>query len=663
MFLEKNLSKLIIFTPIILIILVTTLVTFSQIRHLEKRFSNDREKLKQKLIEEEKNKLSQKLNAVSDYINYKKSINQKILQDRIKKRVEIAYNIVSNKYNKDTGVMTQEKIKEELIHILKEVKYDNNGYFFLKEIKEDKIIAKIYPSYVLYENKDISNIQDNEHKDFLNRCKELLKDKKSTFITYSLKKINTLNSFEKTSYIQKFEPFNWIIGYGEYLYDIDNLTKQDVLDRLKSINFEDNNLIYTINFKKEFIHGIEDKNFSYKGLYSYIDKSIENKEFDKTSFYWTKDYERLFAYKFIKEWDWIIVTSINLKSLEDIILDILGSKQQEEDKFIHDSIKIAFIVIIFGSLLTFIILKKIETIFKTYKNSIESQKNALKNINATLEFKVKEKTKELEEFNNKLKDKIKDEVSKNREKDQILYNQSKMAAMGEMIGNIAHQWRQPLSTISTAASGISLKIDFQMYCEEEIKKDLKSIVGTTQYLSQTIEDFRNFFIENKYKESFNLVNSIKKDINIINSSFKNNHIELITSFEEITMFGIQNELTQAILNILTNAKDVLIEKVNHFEERRIIKIQIKAINNFAYIYIQDNGKGIKKQIIDKIFEPYFTTKHKSQGTGIGLYMTREIIVKHMKGEIKVENKSFEHEGIRYLGACFEIKLPVNSEAV
>ncbi len=212
MFLEKNLSKLIIFTPIILIILVTTLVTFSQIRHLEKRFSNDREKLKQKLIEEEKNKLSQKLNAVSDYINYKKSINQKILQDRIKKRVEIAYNIVSNKYNKDTGVMTQEKIKEELIHILKEVKYDNNGYFFLKEIKEDKIIAKIYPSYVLYENKDISNIQDNEHKDFLNRCKELLKDKKSTFITYSLKKINTLNSFEKTSYIQKFEPFNWIIG-------------------------------------------------------------------------------------------------------------------------------------------------------------------------------------------------------------------------------------------------------------------------------------------------------------------------------------------------------------------------------------------------------------------------------------------------------------------
>ncbi|AXH15739.1 hypothetical protein CP985_08730 [Malaciobacter mytili LMG 24559] len=663
MFLEKNLSKLIIFTPIILIILVTTLVTFSQISHLEKKFLSDREKIKQKLIEEEKNKLSQKLTSISNYINYKKSKNNKILKNRIKKRVDLAYNIISNKYNKDAGIIKQDKIKEELIHILKEVKYDNNGYLFLKEIKEDKIFARIYPSYILYENKDITNIEDKEHKDFLNRCKELLKDKKAGFITYSLKKINTLNSFEKISYIKKFEPFNWIIGYGEYLLDIDNLTKQDILARLNSINFEDNNLIYTINFKKEFIHGVEDKNFLYKELYSYIDKSIENKEFDKTNFYWTKNYEKLFAYKFIKEWDWIIITSINLKSLEDIILDILGSKQQEEDKFIKESIKIAFMVIIFGTLLTFLISKKIESIFKSYKNSIESQKNALKNINATLEHRVKEKTKELKEFNKKLKDKIKEEVCKNREKDQILYNQSKMAAMGEMIENIAHQWRQPLSMISTIASGISLNIDFKMYNEKETKNDLKSIVDTTKYLSQTIEDFRNFFIENKHKESFNLVDSIKKDINIINSSFKNNHIELITSLEDITMFSIQNELTQAILNILTNAKDVLIEKINHLEERRIVKIQTKAINDFVYIYIQDNGKGIKKEIIDKIFEPYFTTKHKSQGTGIGLYMTREIIIKHMKGEIKVENRSFEHEGIKYLGACFEIKLPVNIEAV
>ncbi len=663
MFLEKNLSKLIIFTPIILIILVTTLVTFSQIRHLEKKFLNDREKLKQKLIYEEKTKLSQKLNSISDYIDYKNFRNNEILENRIKKRVDLAYNIISNKYNKDTGIIKQDKIKEELIYILKEIKFDSNGYFFLKEIKEDKIFARIYPTYPLYENKDILTIKDEGHKNFLNKCKELLKDKKAGFISYNLKKLNFSNNLEKISYVKKFEPFNWVIGYGEYLTDIDNEIKQNVINRLNSINFEDNNLIYTIDFNKNIIQGYVDKNYSYKDLYSFIDKSIKNKEFGKTNFYWTKNYEKLFAYKFIKEWNWIVITSINLKSLEDTLIDILGSKQQEEDKFIKESIKIAFMVIIFGTLLTFLISKKIESIFNSYKNSIESQKNALKNINATLEHKVKEKTKELKEFNKKLKDKIKEEVYKNREKDQILYNQSKMAAMGEMIENIAHQWRQPLSTISTASSGISLKIDFGMYNEEEIKNDLKSIVDTTLYLSQTIEDFRNFFIENKHKERFNLVDSIKKDINIINSSFKNNHIELITSLEDITMFGIQNELTQAILNILTNAKDVLIEKINHLEERRIVKIQTKAVNDFAYIYIQDNGKGIKKEIIDKIFEPYFTTKHKSQGTGIGLYMTREIIIKHMQGEIKVENRSFEHEGIKYLGACFEIKLPVNIEAV
>ncbi|RXI41148.1 hypothetical protein CRU99_09880, partial [Malaciobacter mytili] len=214
MFLEKNLSKLIIFTPIILIILVTTLVTFSQIRHLEKKFLNDREKLKQKLIYEEKTKLSQKLNSISDYIDYKNFRNNEILENRIKKRVDLAYNIISNKYNKDTGIIKQDKIKEELIYILKEIKFDSNGYFFLKEIKEDKIFARIYPTYPLYENKDILTIKDEGHKNFLNKCKELLKDKKAGFISYNLKKLNFSNNLEKISYVKKFEPFNWVIGYG-----------------------------------------------------------------------------------------------------------------------------------------------------------------------------------------------------------------------------------------------------------------------------------------------------------------------------------------------------------------------------------------------------------------------------------------------------------------
>jgi signal transduction histidine kinase len=278
-------------------------------------------------------------------------------------------------------------------------------------------------------------------------------------------------------------------------------------------------------------------------------------------------------------------------------------------------------------------------------------------MNATLESKVDEKTEELEKLNMKLKDKVDEEVLKNRKKDQMLFNQSKMASMGEMIGNIAHQWRQPLSTISTAASGMSIKIDYDLASKEELKKDLELIVDTTQYLSHTIEDFRSFFKATKDKEKFCLTKLIKKDINIMNSAFKNNFIEVVYEFEDVELNTIQNELTQSILNILTNAKDALSQNSS---KNRLIIIKTFIKDRFVFITIQDNGGGIDEKIMDKIFEPYFTTKHQSQGTGIGLYMTREIVVKHLNGTIKVKNKNFKHKEKEYLGACFEIKLPLDS---
>ncbi len=143
----------------------------------------------------------------------------------------------------------------------------------------------------------------------------------------------------------------------------------------------------------------------------------------------------------------------------------------------------------------------------------------------------------------------------------MLFNQSKMASMGEMIGNIAHQWRQPLSTISTAASGMSIKIDYELASKEELKKDLEIIVDTTQYLSHTIEDFRSFFKPTKEKEKFSLVKLIKKDINIMNSAFKNNFIEVVYEFEDVELNTIQNELTQSILNNFDKCKRCLNFKI------------------------------------------------------------------------------------------------------
>ncbi|RXJ99575.1 hypothetical protein CRU98_05985 [Arcobacter sp. CECT 8986] len=662
MFHEKYLSKLIIFTPIILIILVTTLVTFTQINKLENKFIDDSSKLKAKLINEEKNKLSQKIDTLNDYILYKKSTTKNIINEQIQKRVELVYNIVLHKYNKDTGILRQSETKKDLINIIKQMNLDNNGYFFLIDIKNKNFKPIIYPSNKNYINKNITNTNDVAHHEFILKSKELLKVKDEGYVTYTLKQnINKLSDYQKISFIKKFEPYHWLIGYGEYFEIIDNLLKQDVLNRINSLAYSSEQKIFVLDKNNNILNKSEDKSLKIQDK-DFI-KKVElyrNSDYEKTFFYWTKNYENLIAFKYIKEWNWVLVNSIDLKSLEKTIIDIIGNKKIEEKNFITYSIKIAFIVILIGSLLTFFLSKRIEMIFKSYKNNIESQKNALKNINATLESKVKEKTKALELLNEQLKDEVQKEVLKNREKDQMLFNQSKMAAMGEMIGNIAHQWRQPLSTISTAASGIAIKIDYNLVSPEEIKDDLKSIVNTTQYLSQTIEDFRNFFKENKQKENFNLKDCINDSLNIVDSSFKNNYIEVVLNTEDIEVHTIKSELTQAILNILTNAKDILTDKINQFEEKRVIYIDLYKDENFAYIEIWDNGGGIKKEILNKIFEPYFTTKHQSQGTGIGLYMTREIIIKHLNGNIKVENINKKYQDKNYLGANFKIIIPVSN---
>ena len=248
------------------------------------------------------------------------------------------------------------------------------------------------------------------------------------------------------------------------------------------------------------------------------------------------------------------------------------------------------------------------------------------------------------------------DITKMKNQEKLLIQQSKMAAMGEMIDNIAHQWRQPLSLISTVATGLELKLEYNTFKKEESLKELKILNKTTQHLSQTIDDFRNFFNSNKEKNEFSVWNLINKNIKLFEGMFKNNKIEIvIEKIEDAVIDNYENELTQALLNVFYNARDVMIEQKIH----KYIFINIRKNDDFISINIRDNGGGIKEEVIDKIFEPYFTTKHQSQGTGIGLYMTHQIIEKNMKGSISASNVTFMHQYNQYKGANFLIKLPLN----
>jgi signal transduction histidine kinase/ABC-type amino acid transport substrate-binding protein len=240
------------------------------------------------------------------------------------------------------------------------------------------------------------------------------------------------------------------------------------------------------------------------------------------------------------------------------------------------------------------------------------------------------------------------------EKENLLTQQSKMAAMGEMLENIAHQWRQPLSIISSSASAVQLHKEFDSLSGEFLSQSMESIEKSAQYLSKTIDDFRNFFKQSKEPVDFPAKELFDKCIVIINSSIEKNNITLVKNIGDIHVKTLENELIQVLMNLFKNSIDALSEAE---ETEPYIFIEVKEDKHSVRIEFKDNGGGIPEKIIDRIFEPYFTTKHKSQGTGIGLYMSFEIITKHLKGSFTVENSSFIYNGRDCRGAKFTILLP------
>ena len=242
---------------------------------------------------------------------------------------------------------------------------------------------------------------------------------------------------------------------------------------------------------------------------------------------------------------------------------------------------------------------------------------------------------------------VNEQIDKRLEQEQILIQQSKLASMGEMIGNIAHQWRQPLAQISAIHMNMKVTYDFDKFTKEYLNTKIKEANTLTNYMSQTISDFQNFFKPQGEKEEFHVEKACRDSYLILESSLKYHNIKTtINVIEDSLVFGYKNEYSQVILNVLSNAKDILIEREIKNPE---IKIEIKTGNNFAIVKIQDNANGVSEDIIEKIFDPYFTTRHKTQGTGIGLYMSKNIIERNMKGFINVRNDNN--------GAIFTIKIP------
>ncbi len=417
-----------------------------------------------------------------------------------------------------------------------------------------------------------------------------------------------------------------IVTEMENVYDthVHYLIKRDIYNEKVFENFKG---LYTDSI--EHIDYVKlDRNYQNKIHPWYDDKNIK-KQLDKN---FTQ--QQIFSvelnkdHKYSKELQHVLVTFMPIKNIEGDAISYFVFYSENLDLHIMGN-KYTQIKVIVAIVLAVLFL--LLYIFIVYKNKAVESKNKMAKFNNLLKQKVGQKTKELQKINESLEERIKLEVEQNQQKERQIFEQSKKAAMGEMIGNIAHQWRQPLNELAIRIQTLKQYQQMHMIDEDFILDFIKENKQTIDYMSNTIDDFRFFFKREKEKTFFMILPVVEKTLALLNASLEYNKISTsINAKEDFEFEGMQTELQQVLMNLINNAKDAIID-------RNIENPSIKITIEKNKILIRDNAGGIYPENEDKIFDPYFTTKKDINGTGLGLYMSQVILEKNMDGRLYCQN--------------------------
>jgi len=537
-----------------------------------------------------------------------------------------------------------ESLKNEIIEYVKRLKSKNNEYIFLADENANVLATQneVFMNTNFYTSKYVKISEEEKLK-----VEKIKTSKKpSTYIEYEIFNPET-NEYEvKTTYIKWVDKWKFYIGTGFQNKNIDLLIekRENELEKVYSENI--NKILF---FSLLIVMGLMIVSLL-------ISKKLEN-SFNRYKNNINKAKKKLIKAQEIAlmgDWEYCLADKRMYWSKQIYKILNIDKKPKKFSKSFLSSI---------------LHEDDIEKFYKALEKTINdgvSDDNIYRMYDSQMNIKyLSVKSEKASDI--KLIGVVQDITStvkaqlEQKEQERIIFQQSKLAAMGEMIGNIAHQWRQPLSTISTVSTGVKVQKENNILNEDQLIEDMNTINNATQYLSQTIDDFRNFFEPKKDKLTvFDISDALDKTLKLVSAQFQHRNIRIHKDVLNINIESLENEIIQVLINILNNSKDAL---GNLTSNEKHIFIKIRDLDDKIKIEIYDNAGGIDTKIIDRVFEPYFTTKHKSQGTGIGLYMSKEIINNLLKGEITVNNYEFEYEEIKYTGAKFTLIFDKNGEKI
>jgi len=605
---NKLIPYLIVIVPLVLVLSVSFFITTFYLNKVESYFAQAKENSIKDYINLQKAQSEQMINQLTLLFEYTNNRVEPRIEKELKNEVDLAYKIAHKIYNKYRGKKSSKEIKQRIKDSLSEMVFNNtSGHIFVTDFSGNAILNGSH-----LKDKDIANYRDADNRAIILEEIQKVRKRKEGFLHSNRYKENE----KEIIYVKDLEIYNWYIGSSNLVKKGRVKLKANLLEMIKSIPIETSDFI-----------GVYEND---KKLYLSNEFEIKIQELDKDG-KWHKHQIKNYYYftRYYTEFNWSLVYGFNTTSMSK-----QAKKKHEELELMLANelefiVKASAFIIMFVVLLSLLLSFKINKIFKNYQKEVESR------------------TKELEELNLSLEVRVQKEVSAHREKDKMLTQSAKMAEMGDMLSMIAHQWRQPLNQMSYVVMNIESAYEYDELTEEYLNAKVKEANELLEFMSVTIDDFKNYFSPDKAQTKEQISSVIEQAISLIKKTLDSENIELELSFNAQSQVLIyKNEFIQVVLNLIKNARDVLHDK--QVENPKII-IETKDTDSGVEVSFIDNGMGIKEDILEKIFEPYFSTKDEKNGTGLGLYMSKMIVEGHLGGELSVVNAKD--------GASFKIKLP------
>jgi len=614
---ERWILRLIIIMPLVTLAILTVVITAFYIEKMNAYFQENNRQFMSEYVAGEKRKGEVYVKDIAILASYITEHLDEKIKGELDARLDIAYNAAELIYEKYHKRRPKKEVKERIIDALSAMTwYGEQNYIFVTDYEGNNILSGNQDLM----GKNLSAWQDADGRAIILEEIQVARKYGEGYIETRFRAETGVQLMK----VKDFGHYEWFFGSGIHKERALKKAKEQLLELIKRGPKESSGYIAIFEGESPLYFSEDDED----ELSSSMRKKMREHLQDKDGWLELPQENAHIYVKYIEALDWHVIYGFKKAYFATMLEEQQHKIEQNFDEEVRFIIEASAAIALLVGLLSFIVSRRIIVIIEEYKEALELREAELRELNHSLEERVRE------------------EVAAHRRKEKMLIQQSKMAAMGDMISMIAHQWRQPLNQMSYVLMNIDAAYEYKeltsKYLDEKVREGTKLL----EYMSHTIDDFKNFFRPDKARSEEQISALLEHTVSLVKKSLDSHEITLETELKsDARLMVYRNELIQVVLNLITNAKDAVV--MNGVASPKIV---LSIVDDAAAVEITvcDNGGGIAPGVKEKIFEPYYSTKGEQRGTGLGLYMAKTIVEEHLNGTITVENR----DG----GACFRVVL-------